>query len=193
MDGSSSLLLECVFELVRVPAALDDDLHRAADPGQLAAPRIRDHGDVHGIDAFAHGPPVLQDEAACPSVQGAGHQLERDVGARLLDCGPGGQHLPLARTLQVATELLSRKSLPNGPPAVSSCRCGVAVTSNAPLAIIVVSFRAAPLALFGSSGARATLATISPVRITRPFTRQPPCPDIMAGTSLPVLKKRDRP
>src|ERR1039457_1733916 len=108
-----------VLEIVRMLSVRDDDGHRAGQPDQLASARVRHYADDLLRRAARHGAAVLQDKCAAAAAQTPGYLLDRHVTGRALDASGGGQHLALARGLQVAMKLLV-----DGHPADRS-RCGV--------------------------------------------------------------------
>src|SRR5262249_30524610 len=95
-----------VVERVAVLSVDDGDGHAAGDPGEGAGPRVRDDGDADRALAARHGADVLEDEAAGAAVERADDALDRDVPRRALHVRARGEHLHVARRVEIAPELL---------------------------------------------------------------------------------------
>src|SRR6266849_3252566 len=96
-----------VVELVRVLAVFDDDRHRARETHEVARSGVRDHGDQYlEVTAALHRALMQQYEGSLAAAQCPVDPLNRDVAARAFDAGLGGHHLPLARSFEIARELL---------------------------------------------------------------------------------------
>ena len=104
-----------VFEIVRVLAVGDDDVHLAGEARELTGARVWDYGDAKLRDTSVHGRAVLQDEGTSAAFERAGYDFEGNVTAGgVFGAGPRGEHSAFAGGFEVAVEVLVEEHAADG-------------------------------------------------------------------------------